>query len=356
MRVIAFFDMLLERRASPRALVQATAGLAQCVVGWRRSNGTVIRLAPSAAESRQINFPPCPSAELELGDHGVVWLERVGAPEPFDELVLERLALVAGALSSGPSPRAGDREEVDATRLLLDSTRSEDARAAAARALGLRVGRPVIVVAVRHCTKRDPSVWARDLAEQCWPADRVHVTSQDGLAAVVVQQVVTYDTVENSLTEHITRRTPAESGLEPDLRAGTGTPRPATQAHLSWEEAKTALRFAGATRADVVVSYERLGSLSLLARIPTAVLCEDPGVRAIAELRAKPSGADQLGVLQAFCRTGSLRQASAELHLHHSTVASHLTRIGAKVNWDLHTPLGRLSALTALYAEHLCNF
>ncbi|WP_344418403.1 helix-turn-helix domain-containing protein [Pseudonocardia ailaonensis] len=354
MRVIAFFDMLLERRASPRALVQATAGLAQCVVGWRRSNGSVIRLAPSAAQSRQLNDPPSPSVELEIADHGVVWLERPGSPEPFDELVLERLALVAGALGPHSRPRQDGGTEFDATQVLVDSTRSEDARAAAARTLGLRSDRPVVLVAVRHCMKRDPSVWARDL-EQCWPADRVHVTSQDGLAAVVVQQVVTHDTIEHSLSEHLLTTMSAESRSDPELRAGTSTPRLATQAHLCWEEARTALRFAGATRMDVVASYERLGSLTLLARVPTSVLREDAGVRAIAQLRARPTGADQLGVLQAFCRTGSLRQASTELHLHHSTIASHLARISAKVHWDLTTPLGRLSALTSLYADHLCN-
>ncbi|MGV9796842.1 hypothetical protein ACWDTP_02140 [Mycobacterium sp. NPDC003449] len=355
MRVIAFFDMLLERRASPRALVQATAGLAQCVVGWRNSNGVVVRLAPSTAESQRLKLPPSPSAELEIAGHGVVWLERHGVPEPFDELVLERLALVAGALSSGTFAPSSSRVPADQTGLLLDSTRSEDAQTATARALGLRVSRPVVLVALKHHTKRDPSVWARDLAEQCWPTDRVHVTSQDGLAAVIVQQVVPYATIEDSLFEYVKQRAETESGLESGLRAGIGTPRPVTQAHLSWDEAKTALRFAGATRTDVIASHQRLGSLALLAQIPTSTLRADPGVEAVAELRAKPGGADQLGVLQAFCRTGSLRQASAELYLHHSTVSSHLTRICARANWDLSTSLGRLSALTSLYAEHLCS-
>jgi hypothetical protein len=356
MRVIAFFDMLLERRASPRALVQATAGLAQCVVGWRNGSGVVVRLAPSSAENARLDSPPSPSAELEITDHGVVWLERHGGPQPFDDLVLERLALVAGALSSGSFPRGEKYSPVDETRLLLDPTRTEDAQMATARALGLRVGLPVTLVALRHRTKHDPSVWARDLAERSWPADRVHVTSQDGLAAVVVQQVVPYATIEHGLTEYIAGDAAIGPDLAAGLRAGVGTARPVNQAHLSWQEAKTALRFAGATGTDAVASHERLGSLTLLAQLPASVLADDPGVQAVAQLRAKPGGADQLKVLQAFCRTGSLRQASAELYLHHSTVASHLTRIGARANWDLNTSLGRLSALASLYAEHLCNY
>lgn len=354
MRVIAFYDMLLERKASPRALVQATAGLAQCVVGWRNTNGVVVRLAPSSAESRRLKGPPTPTAELEVADHGVVWLERQGDAEPFDELVLERLALVVGALSVSPPGPGVAREHLDDTRLLLDAARSEDAQTATARALGLRVGRPVVLVALRHSAKRDPSLWARDFAERCWQADRVHVTSEDGLAAVLIQQVVPYATIEDNLVERLARKD-SETGLESGLLAGVGTPQPVTQAHRSWNEAKTALRFAGATGTDVVASHERLGSLALLAQIPTPVLSADRGVQAVAQLRAKPGGADQLRVLQAFCRTGSLRQASAELFLHHSTVASHLTRIGAKANWDLNTSLGRLSALTSVYAEHLCN-
>ena len=355
MRVIAFFDMLLERRASPRALVQATSGLAQCVVGWRNANGVVVRLAPSSIEGWQLGGALSPSAELEVPGHGVVWLERHGNPEPYDDLILERLALVAGALMAGRSAHDGDRRHIDAPKVLLTPTASEDERLANARTLGLRVDKPLVSVAIRHCTNRDPQIWARDLAEHCWPADRVYATRKDGIAAVIVQQVVPGPSVEESLSAYIRERAAHEPSFESNLRAGIGVARSVTEAHLSWTEAKVALRFAGATRTDVVIDYRHLGSLRLLAQTPVAVLRADPGVQVITSLRAQPGGADEIAVLQAFCRTGSLRQASNELHLHHSTVASHLARISANSGWNFGTSIGRLAALAAIYAEQLCR-
>lgn len=355
LRVIAFFDTLLERQASPRALVQATAGLAQCVVGWRNDNGVVIRLAPGPGESWRLASSPTPSHEADVPSQGVVWLERHGSAQPYDELVLERLALAAGALGSQTSRRPSAGVVADPATVLLDAGAAEGARVSAARTLGLRVDRPVTVVALRHCTQRGSAVWAHDLAEQCWSADRVYATNQDGVAAVIVQQVLAEEKVEHRLRGHITRGTVHEASFESQLRAGVGAMRPVAEAHLSWAEARTALRFAGATRLDVVAVYERLGSLRLLAQIPIQTLRADLDVQAIAAMRLGPAGPEDLAVLQAFCRTGSLRQASTELHLHHSTVASHLARIGVKACWDLSTPTGRLAALSAVYAEHLSS-
>ncbi|MFB9323894.1 PucR family transcriptional regulator, partial [Cryptosporangium minutisporangium] len=45
-RVIAYFDALVEHRATAAALVRATAGLAECGCGIELADGTVLRFSP----------------------------------------------------------------------------------------------------------------------------------------------------------------------------------------------------------------------------------------------------------------------------------------------------------------------
>jgi DNA-binding PucR family transcriptional regulator len=62
-----------------------------------------------------------------------------------------------------------------------------------------------------------------------------------------------------------------------------------------------------------------------------------------------------VAALEAFCRTGSLRQAAAELHLHHSSVAARLARVEQAVGWRLDTPGDRFRARLAVVARLLAG-
>jgi DNA-binding PucR family transcriptional regulator len=51
-----------------------------------------------------------------------------------------------------------------------------------------------------------------------------------------------------------------------------------------------------------------------------------------------------LNLVGTYLRTGSLRQAAAEHHLHHSSVARRVTAAARTCDWDLESPDGRLAA------------
>jgi hypothetical protein len=82
-------------------------------------------------------------------------------------------------------------------------------------------------------------------------------------------------------------------------------------------------------------------------------------VRSTAGLAECPAGLEldgrtvRFGPSAAFCRTGTLRQAAAELHLHHSTVAVRLAQVESALGWHLTDPRDRFRAQLALHAMRL---
>jgi DNA-binding PucR family transcriptional regulator len=124
------------------------------------------------------------------------------------------------------------------------------------------------------------------------------------------------------------------------VQAGIGA---AESPDRSWREARTALRFA--TPRQPVVHHDDLGVLALLAQIPKDAARDNADVTAIATLAGDQ---EDLGTLDAYCATGSLRQAADSLHLHHSSVARRLTQIGKALGIELTEPTGLTRARLAL--------
>ncbi|PQM25449.1 hypothetical protein Sfr7A_02490 [Streptomyces xinghaiensis] len=138
------------------------------------------------------------------------------------------------------------------------------------------------------------------------------------------------------------------------VRAGVGGLTGALDAGVSWQQARVALRFAVAgTPEEAVTDHDDLGPVALLAEIPAERLRARPEVRALAELAAGEGGGTGIAALAAFCRTGSLRQAAAELHLHHSSVAARLAHVEETLGWRLRDQQDRFRAHLALYAWRL---
>jgi sugar diacid utilization regulator len=102
-----------------------------------------------------------------------------------------------------------------------------------------------------------------------------------------------------------------------------------------------------------VVGYDELGGLELLADLPPDRLRQHRDVIALEAMTKKPSGALDAQALEAFSRTGSLRQAAQSLYMHHSTVAVRLARVEAATGWDLNDPDDRFRARFALWARRL---
>ncbi|WP_461038490.1 helix-turn-helix domain-containing protein, partial [Streptomyces mayteni] len=138
------------------------------------------------------------------------------------------------------------------------------------------------------------------------------------------------------------------------LRIGVGDVTEALLARVSLEQAALALRRPVARPpAEAVVDHDELGPVAVLAELPAARLGALPDVRRLGELAARDGGELNLAALAAFCRTGSLRQAAAELHLHHSSVAARLAHVQVATGWRLRDPAHRFRAQLALYARRL---
>lgn len=325
-RVVAFYDTLMRRRVDLAALARASAALAECGAGIRlHGTGQVLRVAPDGRD-----VPGTPSAAdggvpivLDGEEIGTVWLERPGPAAPLDEVLLERLAIAAAAVVERYGPARTTMADPALVELVTSADSDPMARARALRLLGFDPDRPVRVVAVRT---RVPL----DRVGRLVCPDRPVKAAQ--LADVGVLLATTVDRAA---------RLPA------DLRAGVGD---AGDPSRSWQQARTALRFATAHRP--VVHHDELGALALLAHVPEDLARENPDVVAIDRIAGDP---DELRTLEAYCATGSVRRAAEVLHLHHSSVARRLGRIARTSGIELTEPAGLLRASLALAARRVLD-
>ncbi len=78
-----------------------------------------------------------------------------------------------------------------------------------------------------------------------------------------------------------------------------------------------------------------------------------PDVQAIGRLSESRSGRGDLALLDCLGRFGSIREIAAAQHMHHSSVAYRLAKIGEILGYDPRTPEGQYRARTALLLWHL---
>ncbi|NJP99716.1 helix-turn-helix domain-containing protein [Streptomyces zingiberis] len=422
-RVIAHFEALMGAGPDAVALVRSTAGLARCPAGLESSDGRTVRFGPGGAA---LPGPPARisgSARFGGGDAGPagrVWLERPGPPGPFDDLVLEWMALAArtlhGGRRAGEPPHAADPALVE---LVLSEREAVADRARALRLLGLVPELPLRVVAVALAVRpADGRGGAPPGGRAVLPTARAAGTGRPGpdvgvatvallgrsalrsaariarlgpLGAVLVQDPdggATSPARELRAAAATRAGAPAPSAGGParaagraggargaggagravgaggpgstagtgGIRAGVGGRVDALGAGVSWRQARAALRFtvAGAPE-EAVADHDELGPAALLAEIPAERLRERPEVRALAAFAATEGGRTGIAALAAVCHTGSLRQAAAELHLHHSSVAARLAQVEDALGWQLREPGHRFHAQLALYAWRLAE-
>jgi hypothetical protein len=352
-RVIAYFDALVERGATPVELVRAAAALAECPVGLDRPGLEPVRFGPDGAPADEVSGSAVisgsvaisGSVEIEPGA-GRVWLARDGGPGPLDDLVLERLAISARLLAAAhrrtPAPDLADPGLVE---LVLAEREAPEDRARALRLLGLDTELPVRVLAVT--ADGDPGAAAVGLVARGRPVRAARVAVIGTRAAVLLQPRVSVATVVPDLRAAFEERT-RERGAADAVRVGVGRPVPGLQARTSWTQAQLALRFAIAD--DAIIDHEELGSVALLAELPPERLRAQSDVAALESLAAT-----DIAALEAFCRTGSLRKAAALLHLHHSSVADRLAHVENRLGWNLDEPRDRFRARFALLARRLAR-
>lgn len=350
LRIVAFFDALTGRDIHPMVLVRAASGLAECPAGFRQGSGSVHRAvpnSPSAADQPTATV----SGRRTLPRGGFVWLERGTGPRSHDELILERMALVAGAISD--PPRAD--EEVDRNSTLatsLSQRMAEGERLRALSDLGFDLEDRFVVVTLAGKRSVDQLLSSATLV-----AER-----SDGraVAAPLDRDIVILFSA-GATTSSIAQRLRSQFEHDPCLttsHAGVGAQSSAAALPLSLATARVALRFArmpapigfGSQR---VATYDDLGPVRLLAELPDERIRDDPDVVRLAALRSGPDGQERIDTLRAVCVAGSIRRAARALHLHHSTLAVRVERLEEEIGRDLGDPAQRLSVHLALIALEL---
>ncbi|TAJ46076.1 MAG: PucR family transcriptional regulator [Herbiconiux sp.] len=314
LKVISYFDALVDGRAGVDVLLRGAAVLSGCAAGFsaegrtHRVDATGIRSPGVHGTPERIDGWPTHT----FGDDGRAWIEREGAAHANDEMIVERLAIALDIAIDRTSPAAASRRAIET---LIDSDSSEEARVAAATRLHL-----------------DPSASYRVIAT---PSSVEHARPSlvIGTAAGAVR---------------VSIQSPADTG---DLeRAGIGVAARADALDSSWASALVALRLTSAH--SPVVDSESLGGLLVLA---AAVGSGPPAPDALAVgalLRAHPQ---QENLLDVLAENDSLRAVALELGLHHSTVQAKATQIAQALGFDVHSPGGRVRLTLALALHRLAT-
>lgn len=299
-KVIAYFDRLVEGRAGLEPILRGAAVLTGCAARLVDADRRVALRVDATGAVQLSEDPPDPawlSVPLHPGGPPALWLERQGPAGPVEAMVLERaLTAARGALARtrGPAP-------ADHLATLLDAAVAEPARLRAARRLGI-------------------NTLARAIA-------------LDGGQAKIL-------TPEQDL---------------PTTRSGIGPLVPAANLPTSWAAARTALRFTAAgTEQDPgphIVHADDLGGLTVLAAAVIPGTEPIPDVQALE--RARSTAPWALATLVAVATSSSLRTAAATLVVHHSTLQDRLTHVEDLLGWPVRDPSGRLRLQLAIALRRL---
>jgi sugar diacid utilization regulator len=307
LKVIAYFDALVEGHASAEVMLRGAAVLGGCPAGFV-SEKSLMRVGADGARSPIDNAPAdeqWTSRTIEGASRA--WLERTGAPHANDEMILERLAIALSITLERSAPRTADRKAVEA---LLDETESAHVRSAALSRLRIDTRSLLRVDAL--------------------PAA---LPGPEGLQTVLATPVGALRAVVRT----------ADAEIEA-TRAGIGLTVGADSLHRSWNSAVIALRLT--SDREPVLRADDLGAFLLIAEAAELHPEEQPDVTA---LRRVLGGSERvLAIVEAVTANESLRAAAAELGLHHSTLQSRATEISADLGFDIRSPSGRTRLVLAL--------
>lgn len=346
LKVIAYFDALVEHRATLEACVRAAAGLSQCTAGLRDDASSWMLRFNYRGIAADGTATPTTRHAVRVGERNVgeVWLERPGPAGPLDDLVVERMALAAGILwrtSARPS-----RSTASLLDVLFAGSATFQERSSALKLLGIATERPMGLAAV---VAEDPDHLAGGLSVVCdltreWMATDVRpvVCSAvlGNVGAVLTQPGFDAHPEMNGGKTHLHRL--------PGLRVGTVHRATEPEVVNAWQQAQTATRFCGVLGFGNVVGYEELGSLATLASLPQPGIDSNEDVRALTKLASTARGLAALGTLEQRLACGSLREAAEALHLHHSSVSYRLEQAEKALDLELDDPKSRLRAQLAV--------
>ena len=337
LRVVAFFDALLDAEVDAAGLVRRAASYAGCPVGIRTAAGRVVSAGPSG--SRGPSAAPPGSARLALRHGGEVWLHRPADPHPLDAVILRRLGVAAGVVLERAASAVDRTAWLE--QALSDSTDDVD-RSRCLRGLRLTPTTPVRVFALAGT----PAALGELVDQVRTVSPTVHVAPVSAVTAVLAEDPAV----------------PARWDVPVGTRLAWSLPSPAAEAPRAWREARTALRFTlPSTHARgpytdqeaVVAPGERAGAfLALAEHLSAEDIDRIPDVRALDRI-ATDDGQDTIVILEAVAATESLRRASTLVHLHHNSVAARVQRAEQVLGFSVVEPYSRSRLLLALTLRRL---
>ncbi|NWL09996.1 hypothetical protein DM793_01580 [Paenarthrobacter nitroguajacolicus] len=303
LKVIAYFDTLINSRANADMLIRGAAALCGCPVGYSLEGRSVcVDASGQSITEQQGQWPSQP-----FGIDGKAWIQRARPGFVNDELILERLALALGVFWDRTSPVAITRRAMEA---VIDGDMPEEKRSEAARLLRLDRDRMYRVHAVPVTTSL--------------PGPTALVQTPFGAIKAGIR--------------------PSAAALEEVSPTGVGLARAPRELYYSWETALLALRLTTSRRS--VQTADELGSLVVLAGRADDSAQEPTDVTALRLLvEGQPKA---LPILDAIAEASSLRSVAGQLNLHHSSVQSRAAELSDALAFDIRTPAGRVRLTLAL--------
>ena len=336
LRVVAFFDQLVEHRSSPRALVRSTSRLIGASSGYSSDSGGESWSFDSIGRPIGSSVPPQARAQrvtTDGGINGTVWILPDSATSALADLVLERMA-ISVSIVLDRDPNQGQPATTALFMRWLDSGNSPEDRESYAHTLGF------------HSTWSVRSIVLKDFGEPDDLAQRLHTWSHR-VGARCTQPYIA-DRLSTALFQVTNDMKKSDIEALPGLVA-IGPPTAVIDAHLSVEAARNALRLCSSELGPRFVCYEDLGPLIHIAGIAPDVAKRDPFVIRLMTLAETDAGRPELVALDVFLRHSSLRSAAIELNLHHSSLAKRLDKVSRRLAVDLSDPKSRFELSLALW-------
>ncbi|MDJ0333891.1 hypothetical protein QMG83_01490 [Salinibacterium sp. G-O1] len=281
---------------------------------------------------------------LEIDGHedsagGSVWLDRSGTRGDLDDFILERMAITVSAVvnrsaPSGEADLAAGLADPALAQLLVNEKANEAERSRAARLMGIDPSSHVQLIAIQGEFSDSTQV------------ERLGVSLRDAwqrpaFTAQLSREIIIVVT---------TGRMPISwSGVSIDLRAASSGVVEVLAAPVAWNQARSALRFAGLGRSwPRQLEATQVGVLGALAKLEPALVRDDPDVRKIESLAASPGGDESIRILDTVLHSDSLRSAARDANFHHSSIQSRLATIERRFGLSVRSGLDRQRVATAL--------
>lgn len=309
LRLIAYFDALVDAKAGTETLLREAARLSGATTG-HADRDAVLRLLPSGDIAS--GDPPDATSRFptaSVGEEGLVWQETSGARDLHADLVLERVALAIEIARRNGHERSSTQIAIETLLGPPLPGESGDTRVAAAGFLRLESAGAFRAVAL-PVDERPPSGWPQALVR----------TTTGPLRAVIVRD-----------------------GFRATSIAGVGVAMTPASLHHSWRSATLALRLAdGAT-----FVADELGLLLDPLLAISAAPALHPDLAAVADALAHGWSR---GDLRSLANGRSLRGIASDAGVHHSTVQGRIPSLVNRLGFDPVSPIGRTRLSLALLA------